>query len=108
MLHDSGDAREQPLFFLITTAETDVNSVCWEVHQKAEDILKGRKRDPISYPVIYGVPADADWTSDEVWKAANLSLGITGDIKNSKTPAKVPSKIPQKKTCLGSLDSINA
>lgn len=43
MTHGSGDARKQPLFFLITTAGTDRNSICWEVHQKAEDILAGRK-----------------------------------------------------------------
>lgn len=77
MFHGSGDARKQPLFFLITTAGTDRNSVCWEVNQKAEDILKGRKRDPTFYPVIYGAPDDADWTSEEVWKASNPSLGIT-------------------------------
>jgi len=40
MLHGSGDARRQPLYFLITTAGTDRHSICWEVHQKAEDIIK--------------------------------------------------------------------
>ena len=45
MLHGSGDARKQPLYFLITTAGTDRNSICWEVHQKADDILNGRKID---------------------------------------------------------------
>ena len=29
MTHGSGDARKQPLFFLITTAGTDRNSICW-------------------------------------------------------------------------------
>ena len=28
----SGDAREQPLYFLITTAGTDRESICYEVH----------------------------------------------------------------------------
>lgn len=41
----SGDARTQPLFFLITTAGNDRNSICYEVHQKAQDILEGRKID---------------------------------------------------------------
>jgi phage terminase large subunit-like protein len=41
------DARKQSLFFLITTAGTDRNSICWEVHQKAEDILGGKKHGPI-------------------------------------------------------------
>lgn len=37
----SGDAREQPLYFLITTAGTDTNSICYELHQKALGVLRG-------------------------------------------------------------------
>ena len=80
MTKGSGDARTQPLFFLITTAGTDRHSVCFEQHQKAEDILCGRKADPTFYPVIYGAGDDADWTSEEVWYRANPSLGHTIDI----------------------------
>lgn len=80
MTKGSGDARTQPLFFLITTAGTDRHSVCFEQHQKAEDILCGRKIDPTFYPVIYGASDDADWTSEEVWYQANPSLGHTIDI----------------------------
>ena len=80
MTKGSGDARTQPLFFLITTAGTDRHSVCFEQHQKAEDILCGRKVDPTFYPVIYGAADDADWTSEEVWYRANPSLGYTIDI----------------------------
>ena len=53
MTQGSGDARKQPLWFFLTTAGTDRNSICWEVHQKALDILEGRKHDPRFYPVIY-------------------------------------------------------
>ena len=81
MTKGSGDARTQPLFFLITTAGTDRHSVCFEQHQKAEDILLGRKIDPTFYPVIYGVPDDADWSLEEVWHQANPSLGYTIDIE---------------------------
>lgn len=81
MTKGSGDARTQPLFFLITTAGTDRHSVCYEQHQKAEDILQGRKIDPTFYPVIYGASDDADWSSEEVWKNANPSLGHTIDIE---------------------------
>ena len=80
MTKGSGDARTQPLFFLITTAGTDRHSVCFEQHQKAEDILCGRRADPTFYPVIYGAADDADWTSEEVWYRANPSLGHTIDI----------------------------
>ena len=81
MTKGSGDARTQPLFFLITTAGTDRHSVCFEQHQKAEDILQGRKIDPTFYPVIYGASDDADWSSEDVWRKANPSLGHTIDIE---------------------------
>jgi phage terminase large subunit-like protein len=81
MTKGSGDARKQPLFFLITTAGTDTNSICYETHMKALDILEGRKRDPTFYPVIYAAQPDDDWTDPEVWKKANPSLGITVDIE---------------------------
>ena len=80
MTKGSGDARMQPLYFLITTAGTDTNSICYEVHQKALDIIEGRKIDPTFYPVIFGAAESDDWTDPEVWKKANPSLGITVGI----------------------------
>ena len=77
MTKSSGDARTQPLYFLITTAGNDVNSIGYEVHQKALDILEGRKVDPTFYPVIYSAGTDEDWTSPEVWARVNPSLGVT-------------------------------
>ncbi len=77
MTKGSGDARMQPLYFLITTAGTDTNSICYEVHQKAKDIIEGRKHDPTFYPIIYGADESEDWTSPKVWKKANPSLGKT-------------------------------
>ena len=77
MTKGSGDARMQPLYFLITTAGTDTNSICYEPHQKAKDILEGRKIDPTFYPVIYGAGEDEDWTDPKVWIKSNPSLGET-------------------------------
>ncbi|ADI00491.1 terminase TerL endonuclease subunit [Salisediminibacterium selenitireducens] len=81
MTKGSGDARNQPLFFLITTAGNDRNSICYEVHQKAKDILEGRKVDPSFYPVIYGIADDDDWADEANWYKANPSLGHTIDIE---------------------------
>lgn len=77
----SGDARKQPLYFLITTAGSDTKSICYEQHQKAKDILDGRKKDVTFYPVIYGADDGDDWTSPKVWRKANPSLGVTVDIQ---------------------------
>ena len=77
MTQGSGDARMQPLYFLITTAGNDTNSICYEIHQKAKDIEKGNKIDPTFYSVIYGAEESEDWTDPKVWRKANPSLGIT-------------------------------
>lgn len=76
----SGDAREQPLFFIITTAGTNKNSICYELHTKALDLLDGRKNDPSFYPVVYGLGIEDDWTDEANWYKANPSLGHTISI----------------------------
>lgn len=73
----SGDAREQPLFFIITTAGTDKQSICYELHTKALDIMNGRKNDSTFYPVVYGLEEGDDWNDEANWYKANPSLGHT-------------------------------
>ena len=77
MVHGSGAARRQPLNFIITTAGTDRNSVCFAEHQKALDILYGRKFDSTFYPVVFAARDDDDWRDPEVWRRVNPSYGIT-------------------------------
>ena len=77
MTKGTGDARTQPMYFLITTAGTDIHSICYEMHSKAKDLLEGRKFDPTFYPVIYGADEQDDWTDPKVWLKANPSLGVT-------------------------------
>ncbi len=77
MTQGSGDARKQPLFIFLTTAGTDRNSICWEVHQKAMDILESRKHDPRFYPVVFGLGENEDWQKEENWYKTNPSLGHT-------------------------------
>lgn len=94
MTKGSGDARTQPLYFFITTAGNDTNSICYEVHQKAKDIIEGRKIDPTFYPVIYGAAEEEDWTSPKVWAKVNPSLGITIDIEKVKAACESAKQNP--------------
>jgi phage terminase large subunit-like protein len=97
MTDGSGDARTQPLFFFVTTAgdDPDHESVGWEVHQKAVDILTGAKVDPTFYTMIYGADNDnkriwtgreyeavdeIDWGDESLWHKVNPSLGHTVQI----------------------------
>ena len=94
MTKGSGDARTQPLYFLITTAGTDTKSICYETHQKALDIMAGRKKDKTFYPVIYGAAQEDDWTDPEVWKKANPSLGYTIQIDKVKAACESAKQNP--------------
>lgn len=76
----SGDAREEPLYFYITTAGNNKNSICYELHMKAKDIIEGRKIDSTFYPVIYGLEQEEDWHNEKNWYKANPSLGETIQI----------------------------
>jgi phage terminase large subunit-like protein len=73
----TGDARRQPLYFLITTAGRDKTSICYEIHCKALDVLAGRKTDPAFYPAVFGIEEGDDWKDETVWQRVNPSLGVT-------------------------------
>jgi phage terminase large subunit-like protein len=75
-------ARRQPLLWVITTAGDDPDrvSIGWEIHEKAESILKARaagdptKDIPNWYPVIHSYPGE-DIYNEKNWYLANPSLG---------------------------------
>ena len=105
MTEGSGDAREQPLFFLITTAgdDADRTSIGWEIHQDAVNILTGVKYDPSFYAMIFGLDREnrriwtgreyetidknledneewaATWKDRKIWEKVNPSIGHTVD-----------------------------
>lgn len=103
MTKGSGDARMQPLYFLITTAGNDTNSICYEVHQKAKDILEGRKTDPTFYPVIYGADEGDDWTDPKVWAKANPSLGETVSIEKVRAACESAKQTPSEENAFRQL-----
>lgn len=70
-LTTSSGTRRQPLVVAITTAGFDRESICWEVHDYARQVMEGKVDDPTFYPVIMAAPPDADWTDEEVLKECN-------------------------------------
>lgn len=72
--------RENPLGYIITTAGYDRSSICWEVHNYAQQVISGAIDDPSFYAEIHAAPAEADWTDEEVWKACNP--GIAGGYRS--------------------------
>ena len=66
VLTSSGGTRSQPLVAAFTTAGYDRNSICWEMHQYALDILGGKKVNPSFYAVIFAADMDDDWTDEAI------------------------------------------
>jgi phage terminase large subunit-like protein len=78
MTFGAGDARAQPIWWIITTAGDDPDrvSIGWEVHEYASKILAGDVVDPLWYAVIYGYDGEDIYNPDN-WAKANPSMGHT-------------------------------
>ena len=70
----AGDARRQPLFWIMTTAGYDKNSICWEVHERARQVKENITPNPSFYPVLYNLPEGEDWKDEKNWYKVNPSL----------------------------------
>lgn len=89
-------ARMQPLLFAITTAGYDRQSICWELHQYAEDLLAGTIDDWTFFPLIKAAGPDDDWTKPETWHKANPSLGITINLDEFAADCAEAQQVPTK------------
>ena len=90
----ASDARRQPLTFIITTAGDNRESVAYELHQKAQDILENKREDPTFYPVIYSLPMDEDWRDEKNWYKVNPSLGYTIKIDGMRAACRDAEQNP--------------
>lgn len=78
-LRYGGAARRQPLLLSITTAGFDRHTICWEQYEYANRVLDGTYEDDGFFAYIAEAGKDDDWHSEETWKRANPSYGITVD-----------------------------
>lgn len=93
-----GDARQQPLIFMITTAGNDKTSFAYEEYEYAKKVISGVIHDPTYLPVIYEAPDDADWSDEKVWKAANPSLGVTIEIERFRQAFREAKAVPTRQS----------
>jgi len=95
-LRYGGAARDQPLNLSITTAGHDRNSICWEQRCFSEDVIEGRVKAPTHLGLIYAAAPDDDWTSEEVWRKANPSLGETIRVEDMRAACDEAKASPAK------------
>jgi len=70
-------ARTQPMLLVITTAGTDISAPCFDLHQKAVNVLKGTIQDETFFAIIYGLDEADDWKVFANWKKANPNFGVS-------------------------------
>lgn len=86
VLVTSMGARRQPLAWVITTAGVyDPESIGWELHERARQVLDGAIEDDSFFAIIYAAdaPDGEDWTKSDAWQLpekwaqANPNLGVS-------------------------------
>lgn len=76
-LTTGGKSRKQPLRLIITTAGSDQETICYREYEYAKRVLDREITDESYLPLIHEVPAEADWTDQDLWPKA-LPLLETG------------------------------
>ncbi len=99
MTFGAGDAREQPVWIVLTTAgdDPDRKSIGWEIHEKALSILRAREGkegqdDPRWLPVVYGLGLyddleGVDIYDESLWMRCNPSIGKTIKLSTIRSEA---------------------
>lgn len=101
-LESSSVQRRQPITWHITTAGTNIASVCKAYEDTCIEVLDGIKKDDHLWIMIHDLDQDDDWEDESNWYKANPLLGQGMDIESLRkeyTKAKnQPSKAPNFKT----------
>jgi len=94
VLRTSQGARRQPLEVYTTTAGVSRDSICWELHQRAQRVISGELTDDTFLPFVYGATLDDDWTDEKTWKKANPHLGVAVKLDKIRMECKRAEETP--------------
>jgi phage terminase large subunit-like protein len=93
-LTTSVGSRRQPLIVAITTAGYDRESICWEQHEYARQVLAGIIKDEEFFAYIEAADEKDDWQDPKTWRKANPGLGVTVKLDYIEAEAKRAAMIP--------------
>lgn len=92
-------ARSQPMMWVITTAGYDIAGPCYEMRDRASEMLNGTSQDDELFSIIYTIDADDDWTTDEAILKANPNAGVSvpiGWLKSERDKAVARARLANK------------
>ncbi len=77
VLDTAEGARLQPLIWSITTAGNDSLSICREIRDNCESILRGSMDDDEFFANIFEPDEGDDWKDESTWRKGNPNIGVT-------------------------------
>lgn len=94
VLETAMGARRQPLMAAITTAGSDLESVCWKQHEYGEKILEGINQDDSFFVYIACLDAEDDWEDHRNWIKGNPNLGVSVNLEDLRARALKAKQMP--------------
>jgi len=73
----STGSRQQPLKWIITTAGTNKEGICYEQREFVAQMLEGRVEADRYFGIIYTLDPEDDWLSPKSWRKANPNYGVS-------------------------------
>lgn len=101
-LESSSVMYDDPITYMITTAGTNVASVCKQYEDSVIEVLEGRAKDDSLWIMIHDIDEGDDWEDETTWFKANplmdQGLNIESLQSEYQKAKNQPSKIPNFKT----------
>ena len=94
VLVTSTGSRRQPMVVFITTAGFDRESVCWEYHEYARQVLEGILEDDTFFAYVAAADEGDDWLDEEIWRKANPNLGVSVKLDYLRNEARRAQQTP--------------
>lgn len=95
VIKKSTGKRRQPLIVVTTTAGDEVESIAWDLHDYARQVLERKIEDDSWLVIIDAADKDEDWTDEEVWKRVNPNLGISPKIEALREECLAAQHLPR-------------
>jgi phage terminase large subunit-like protein len=77
VLRSGMGARPNPMINVITTAGFNKAGVCYHMREQYIRILEGSVENDSTFPLIYEMDAEDDWTSPDTWQKCNPNMGVS-------------------------------
>lgn len=77
MLRAGTKRNQNALIFMITNSGFDRETVCWQYHVKAREVVEGTIEDDSFFAYVAGLDEGDQWTDEKVWPKANPNLGVS-------------------------------